>query len=86
LSVVSPAFALHAIAGKDTTMTTTKGFVVPAGGGKHHEMTLPGRSAVLKLLGHETSESIMLFEETLPAGTTSLFQDHFRDRPPDAWK
>jgi hypothetical protein len=49
-------------------------------------MTLPGRSAVLKLLGHETSESIMLFEETLPAGTTSLFQDHFRDRPPDAWK
>ena len=62
-------------------MTVTKGFVVPAGGGRHLDMTSPGRFAALKLLGHETNESIMMFEEVLPAGTTSLFQDHFRDRP-----
>ncbi len=65
-------------------MTATKGFVVPAGGGKHHEMTSPGRSASLKLLGHETNESIMLFEEALPAGTTNLFHLH-RDSDEVAW-
>jgi quercetin dioxygenase-like cupin family protein len=65
-------------------MTATKGFVVPAGGGKHHEMLSPGRSAALKLLGHETNESIMLFEETVPAGTTSLFHLH-RDSDEVAW-
>ena len=42
-------------------MTATKGLVVPAGGGKHLDMTAPGRFAALKLLGHETNESIMLF-------------------------
>ena len=31
-----------------------------------------GRSFALKLLGQETNESIMMFEETLPPGTTSL--------------
>jgi quercetin dioxygenase-like cupin family protein len=65
-------------------MTATKGFVVPAGGGKHHEMTSPGRFAALKLLGHETNESIMMFEETLPAGTTSLYHLH-RDSDEVAW-
>ena len=48
-------------------MSATKGFVVPAGGGKHLDMTTPGRFATLKLLGHETNESIMLFEETVPS-------------------
>jgi hypothetical protein len=57
-------------------MTETKGFVVPAGGGKRYDMSSPGRSAALKLLGRETDESIMLFEETLPAGTASLFHLH----------
>ena len=57
-------------------MTTTKGFVVPAGGGKHLDMTAPGRFAALKLLGHETNGSVMLFEETVPAGTKSLFHLH----------
>ena len=33
-------------------MKATKGFVVPAGGGKHLDMT-PGRFASLKLFGHE---------------------------------
>ena len=40
-------------------MTTTKGFVVPAGGGKHLDMTSPGRFAALNLLGHEANERIM---------------------------
>ena len=57
-------------------MTAAKGLVVPAGGGKHLDMTAPGRFAALKLVGHETNESIMLFEETLPVGTKSLFHLH----------
>jgi quercetin dioxygenase-like cupin family protein len=65
-------------------MTAAKGFVVPAGGGKHFDSPTPGRSFALKLLGHETGESIMMFEETLPAGTTSLFHLH-RDSDEVAW-
>jgi quercetin dioxygenase-like cupin family protein len=38
----------------------------------------------LKLLGRETKESIMLFEETLPAGTKSLFHLH-HDSDEVAW-
>ena len=30
----------------------------------------------MKLVGRETNESIMMFEESLPAGTTSLFHLH----------
>jgi hypothetical protein len=33
----------------------------------------PGRSAALKLVGGETGDSIMLFEETPPAGTDTTF-------------
>ena len=65
-------------------MTATKGFVVPAGGGKHFHSPTPGRSFALKLLGRETNESIMLFEETLPAGTKSLFHLH-HDSDEVAW-
>jgi quercetin dioxygenase-like cupin family protein len=65
-------------------MSATKGFVVPTGGGKHLDMTAPGRFAALKLLGHETDESIMLFEETVPVGTKSLFHLH-RDSDEVAW-
>src|SRR5260221_11691006 len=65
-------------------MTASKGFVVPAGGGKHFDMTAPGRVAALKLLGHETNESIMMFEETVPAGTKSLLHLH-RDSDEVAW-
>jgi len=54
-------------------MTAAKGFVVPAGGGTHLDMNAPGRFSGLKLLGHETNESIMLFEETVPVGTKSLY-------------
>jgi quercetin dioxygenase-like cupin family protein len=65
-------------------MTATRGFVVPAAGGRRLDMTTPGRFAALKLLGHETNESIMLFEETVPAGTKSLFHLH-RDSDEVAW-
>jgi len=65
-------------------MNTTKGIVVPAAGGTHLSMGPPGRFAALKLLGHQTNESVMLFEETLPPGTKSLFHLH-RDSDEVAW-
>jgi uncharacterized cupin superfamily protein len=65
-------------------VNTAKGFVVSAGGGKHFNSPTPGRSFYLKLLGHETNESIMLFEETLPPGTTSLHHLH-HDSDEVAW-
>ena len=65
-------------------MTTGKGFVIAAGDGRHLDMGAPGRFAALKLLGHETNESVMLFEETVPVGTKSLFHLH-RDSDEVAW-
>ena len=65
-------------------MSAKKGLVVPAGGGKHLDMTAPGRFAALKLLGDETNGSVMLFEETVPAGTKSLFHLH-RESDEVAW-
>ena len=65
-------------------MTTPQGFVVPAGGGTRFEMGAPGRFSDVKLVGRETSESVMMFEETLPAGTKSLFHLH-RDSDEVAW-
>lgn len=53
----------------------TKGFVVPAGGGRRCEDS-PGRFFDLKLLAGQTGESIMLFEETMPAGTKSTHHFH----------
>ena len=52
-----------------------KGFVVPPRGGSILSMA-PGRSAALKLLGGDTGDSIMLFEETAPAGTETTFHLH----------
>jgi quercetin dioxygenase-like cupin family protein len=65
-------------------MSTAKGFVVPAGGGKHFNSPTPARSFAMKLLGCETGDSIMMFEETLPAGTTSLYHLH-RNSDEVAW-
>ena len=65
-------------------MATSKGFVIPPGGGKHLDMNAPGRFANLKLVGRETHESIMMLEETVPAGTASLFHLH-RDSDEVAW-
>ncbi len=65
-------------------MSAPRGFVVPAGGGKHFDSPTPGRSFALKLLGRETGESIMMFEETLPPGTASLHHLH-HDSDEVAW-
>lgn len=65
-------------------MTAVEGFVIPAGGGKHIASPAPGRSFLLKLLGRNTGDSIMLFEETLPTGTESLYHLH-RDSDEVAW-
>ena len=58
-------------------MAASTGFVVPAAGGKHFDMTTPGRATVLKLLGHQTNDSVMMFEETLPVGTKSTLHMHY---------
>jgi quercetin dioxygenase-like cupin family protein len=52
-----------------------QGIVVLPGQGQEWSMS-PGRSAVLKLLGGATGDSIMVFEETVPAGTKSTFHLH----------
>ena len=54
------------------------------GGGTHLDMGAPGRFSALKLLGRDTNESAMLFEETVPAGTKSLFHLH-HDSDEVAW-
>src|SRR5438477_4401768 len=50
----------------------TQGIVVPPG----QDPVSPGRSFALKLRGGETGDSIMTFEETVPAGTKSTFHLH----------
>ena len=60
-----------------------RGIVVPPGGGSILGMA-PGRSAALKLVGGETADSIMLFEETAPAGTETTFHLH-RESDEVAW-
>lgn len=52
-----------------------RGVVVLPGQGSVWSVS-PGRSLVLKLLGGATEGSIMLFEETVPAGTKSWFHLH----------
>jgi quercetin dioxygenase-like cupin family protein len=51
---------------------TTRGIVVPPG----RCPVSPGQSFSLKLQGGETGDSIMMFEETIPAGTKSTFHLH----------
>jgi hypothetical protein len=73
--------AIGALDPKAVTIATNtgrldaKGFVIAPGGGSVLSMA-PGRSAALKLLGGETGHSIMLFEETAPAGTETTFHLH----------
>src|ERR1700730_14771425 len=50
----------------------TPSIVVPPG----RDPGSPGRSFSLKLRGGETGDSIMMFEETIPAGTKSTFHLH----------
>ena len=62
----------------------TPNVVVPPG----QDPVSRGRSFSLKLRGGETGDSIMMFEETVPAGTKSTF--HLRPfmprGVPHAWK
>ncbi len=50
----------------------TPSIVVPPG----QDPVSPGRSFSLKLRGAETGDSIMMFEEIVPAGTNSTFHLH----------
>lgn len=65
-------------------MSATKGFVIPAGGGRRIPSPAPGRFFDLKLVGRDTGEGIMMFEETLPAGTASTHHLH-HDSDEVAW-
>ena len=58
----------------------TKGFVVLPGQERVWTMwnMFPGRSAALKLLSEQTGESLMMFEETAPAGTATDLHLHYR--------
>jgi quercetin dioxygenase-like cupin family protein len=54
-----------------------QGIVVQPGEGLvSSSSTTPGRSYALKLLGGATGDSIMMFEETVPAGTKSTLHLH----------
>jgi quercetin dioxygenase-like cupin family protein len=54
-----------------------QGIVVqPEEGLVSNSSTTPGRSYALKLLGGATGDSIMMFEETVPAGTKSTLHLH----------
>jgi quercetin dioxygenase-like cupin family protein len=56
---------------------TAQGIVVqPEEGLVSNSSTTPGRSYALKLLGGATGDSIMMFEETVPAGTKSTLHLH----------
>ena len=52
-----------------------RGVVVQPGQGAVWNVS-PGRSIVLRLLGEATGGGVMLFEETVPAGTKSWFHLH----------
>jgi len=52
-----------------------QGIVVQPGEGRRSS-TSPGREFALKLLGSDTGDSIMMFEETVPAGTKSTSHLH----------
>jgi quercetin dioxygenase-like cupin family protein len=65
-------------------MTESKGIVVPPGGGKHMDMDAPGRFAEVKLVGRETHDSVMMFEETVPEGIGSSHHMHY-DSDEVAW-
>jgi len=54
---------------------TAQGIVVAPGDGAVSSFT-PGRSITIKLTGEATADSIMLFEEVVPAGTKSTFHLH----------
>ena len=52
-----------------------QGIVVQPGEGLIQRFT-PGRFLTMKLLGSDTADNVMLFEETAPPGTKSWFHLH----------
>jgi len=69
---------------KNSDISVEQGFVIPVGGGKQFDSPTPDRYFVLKLLGRETGGSIMMFEEIVPPGGTSLYHLH-HDSDEVAW-
>jgi quercetin dioxygenase-like cupin family protein/catechol 2,3-dioxygenase-like lactoylglutathione lyase family enzyme len=68
---------------ESTERRAAKGFIVPASGGKQY-VEKPGHFGALKLLGHDTGESVMMFEQTVPPGAKSWLHLH-RDSDEIAW-
>jgi quercetin dioxygenase-like cupin family protein len=52
-----------------------QGIVIQPGQGAAQTYT-PGRTTTIKLTGADTGGSLMLFEQTIPAGTKSTFHRH----------
>src|SRR5215204_1795032 len=65
-------------------MTTSKGVVVPAGGGQHLEES-SGHVMSMKLFGRETGQSVTLFEQAVPAGSKNSWLHLHRDSDEVAW-
>ena len=62
----------------------TKGFVVPAGGGKHLKES-SGQVVSMKLFGRETGQSVTLFEQSVPAGSKNSWLHLHRGSVEIAW-
>ena len=62
----------------------TKGFVVPAGGGKHLKEA-SGQVVSMKLFGRETRQSVTLFEQSVPAGSKNSWLHLHHDSDEVAW-
>jgi len=62
----------------------TKGFVVPAGGGKHLKEA-SGQVVSMKLFGRETGQSVTLFEQSVPAGSKNSWLHLHHDSDEVAW-
>src|SRR5579859_4433946 len=65
-------------------MTTGKGVVVPAGGGKHLKES-SGQVVSMKLFGRETGQSVTLFEQSVPAGSKNSWLHLHHDSDEIAW-
>ena len=63
---------------------SAKGIVIPADGGRRLDGLTPGGRFDLKLVGRDTADSIMLFEEICPVGRKSLYHLH-RDSDEVIW-
>ena len=60
------------------SMTTSKGVVVPPGGGRHLKEP-SGQVVSMKLFGRETGQSVTLWEQTVPAGSKNSWLHLHRD-------